>query len=401
MNYSREKIQLMASTGLKSYSDDELPVITPCSSPYSSSSLSIDSISNSFAKNFPSIKVYSEQDGTYITFHIKSAETTMADLKNFISSLKDNKRAHNSSMDSQASTMDSDLNSYQRMKESEISLFGHNIQIYGEIPGLTKRIFSDSDRILQAFRETDNLKLYYSNENFEIKKNIHSGLIVIVYPKANLYELGVKCFITVSESGLKFVSEEDGKLYKRIIFISFDDIYSITVYKQIENCFLIKRKTIGKSPFIIRASSSLDFNIIKKSLKQVSEIQKDSKLISDADSRLALSNMYINNVESMASMNALTTFFEFIDSNFGKAFFSNWIKSFEQDSEKFPELKILKEKLENDFNNLIKFKEIKESLLSQEYFLVSEERGLNDLFVEFKRYLSEVSPSVEDILQVN
>ncbi|KAL5367868.1 hypothetical protein CPHLJ_7g5470 [Cryptosporidium parvum] len=402
MSNSPEKIQLLASTGLRSYSDEELPVITPCSAPYSSTSLNRDFISNSIAKSFPSIKVYSEQDGTYITFHIKSVETTVANLKNFIGSLKDNKRTHNSSLDSQASTMDSDLNLSRQIKEGELSLFEQNIQIYGEIPGLPKRILSDSDRILQVIRETDNLKLYYLYESFENKKGTQNELIVIVYPKANLHELGIKCFITISGSGLKFIPVDETKSSKRIIFISFDDVCSVTVYKQVENSLLIKRRTIGKSPFLIRASSSVDFTVIKRRLKQASELQKDSSLISDADSRLSKCKLQFNNVELMTKMNALTTFFEFVGSEFGRIFFSNWIKSTEEDSKKSSELKVLKEKSENNsLSHLITFTKIKEGLINQDYFSLSEEKELNDFIVEFQRYLSEASPSLEDILQVN
>ncbi|KAK9171820.1 hypothetical protein CmeUKMEL1_03005 [Cryptosporidium meleagridis] len=401
MSHSTEKIQPLASTGFRSYSDDELPVITPCSVPYSSSSLSRDSISNSIAKNFPSIKVYSEQDGTYITFHIKSVETTVADLKNFIASLKDNKRAHNISLDSQASTVDSGLNLPRQIQEGELSLFERNIQIYGEIPGLPKRIFSDSDRILQVIKETDNLKLYYLYESFENKKGTRNELMVLVYPKANLHELGIKCFITISGSGLKFIPVDETKSSKRIIFISFDDICSVTVYKQVENILLIKRRTIGKNPFLIRASSSIDFTFIKTRLKLASELQKDSRLISDADSRLSKCKMQLNNVELMSNMNALTTFFEFIGFEFGRTSFSNWIKSIEEDSNK-SELKILKENPENiSFSHLITFTKIKEGLLNQDYFSLSEEKELNDFIVEFQKYLTEVSPSLEDILQVN
>ncbi|OII75202.1 uncharacterized protein cubi_03218 [Cryptosporidium ubiquitum] len=402
MKHSRETIRLMATTELRSYSDDELPVITPCSAPYSSFDSNRDSILNPFGNFLPSVKVYSEQDGTYVTFHIKTAETNVADLKNFINSLRDTKRTHQSSMNSQASTMDSDLNSSQQKKDGEMSLFGRNILIYGDIPGLPKRMFSDSDTILQVIRETHDLKLYYSSESFENKKYSENELMVTVYPKANLYEFGIKCLITISESGLKFVTEREEKSSNKIIFISFDDVCSIVVYKQVENCFLIKRKSIGKNPFLIRACSSFDFNIIKKRLKQVSEINRDSKLISDADSRLALSNANINNVGSLTNMNALTTFYEFLSSELGRIFFFKWIESIGQDSQKFFEMKIMKFKPENnDLNNLVTFKQIKEALLNQEYSLLAEEKGFYDLLVQFERYVKETSPPIEDILQVN
>lgn len=402
MKHSWETVHLMTSTELRSYSDDELPVITPCSVSHSSFNLNIDAASNSFEKNLPSLKVYSEQDGTYITFHIKTAHTTVADLKNFISSLRDTRKMHHNSMNSQASTMDSDLNSSQQKRDGDISLFEQNILIYGDIPGLPKRIFSDSDTILKVIKETNDLKLYYSNESFDNKKDSQNELIVTVYPKANLYELGIKCFITISESGLKFISDEEEKSPKKIIFISFDDVFSIIVYKKVENCLLIKRKTIGKNPFLIRTGSSLDFNILKKKLKQASEIQRDSKLISDADSRLSLCNIHLNDSKSLIYMNALTTFYEFTSSEFGKKIFYEWIKSIHQDSEKLSGIEIVRSKLENNgLNALLTYKQIKENLLNREHSSLNEDKELNDLIIKFEGYIKENSSSIEDILQVN
>lgn len=399
MRRSREKGQLSVLIGLGSCSDDELSIITPCSVPYLSSVPSRDSNSDLLAKSFPSVRIYSEQDGTYATFRVKTTETTVADLKDFICSLRETRRAHHSSLDSQASTMDSDLNSHRERQESEVSTFGQDIQVYGYIPGQPRRSFSDSDTILKAVLEVDNLKLYYSTESFEDSKD-PKNLKVTVYPKANLYELGINCFITISGSGLRFISEEVERLHNKIIFIGFEDISSITVYKQVENCLLLKRRTIGKSPFLVRAGSSVDFAALKKRLRQVSEVHRDSRLVSNADSRLMTCSLRLNNVESVSSLNALATFHECVGSHLGKKIFSEWIQSTGRGYGGL-ETVVLDGNPEVNLNNLVTFEYIKERLLSPECSSPGGEREFSDLLINFESYLKEARPCVEELLQVN
>ncbi|KAJ1608264.1 hypothetical protein OIY81_2703 [Cryptosporidium canis] len=392
MRQPRERIQLLASAGMRSLSDDELPIVTPCSAPYLSSAPKGSVIPDSLMKSCPSIKVYSEQDETYVIFHVRSAETTVADLKDFISSLRDGKRAHNSSLDSQASTMDSSLNSYREQPSGDMSISGQNIRVYGYIPGLPKRTLSDSDTILREINGGDGLKLYYSVDS--TKHRDSSLLKVTVYPKANLYELGINCSIVISESGLKFTPEQGEGQSKKIIFISFDDISSISVYRQIENCLLLKRRTIGKNSFLIRASSCSDFDLIKKRLKQVSEIQRDTKLISDADSRLLLCNMRPTSTESLTSSNALITYFELTKSSLGRKIFSEWTELMSKNSNSPGDH-------EAHFNKLVTFDYIKQKLLNQDYSLSDEDQEFSNMLVKFESYLMETISSVEDLLLVN
>lgn len=400
MRQPGEGSQLLASIGLRSFSDDEFSIVTPCSVPYLSSESSRDSSSDVFAKRFLPVRVYSEQDGTYTTFNVKSAETTVADLKSFICSLRDTKRAaHHSSLDSKASTMDSELSSHGEGQKSGISTFGQEIQVYGYIPGQPRRSFTDSDTILRAIGELDGLKLYYSTESGEGDKS-SKNLEVVVYPRADLYELGIRCLITILGSGLRFVSEKDHKFPKKIIFISFDDIGSIAVYKQVENCLLLKRRTIGKSPLLIRAGSSPDFAALKKRLKQASEVHRDAKLISDADARLATCSLRLNSVETVSSLNALSTFRECVRSHVGKKLFSEWVESMGHDSNGLG-AGILDGDPETELSNLVTFDHVKEALLSQECSSLGEEKEFSDLLVSFECYLMKARPCFEDLLQVN
>ncbi|KAF7459416.1 hypothetical protein HWI79_59 [Cryptosporidium felis] len=401
MDRIEERIRLMAKIDSRTYSDDEVPIITPCSVPYFHTSLNESSFSDNFVRSFPPVKVYSEWDGTYVTFYPKTAETTIGDLKNYIGSLRDPKRIHSSSLDSQASTMDS-LNSPQERQSNSLSLFSDEIQIYGEAPGVPKQLLLDSDLISQVLEAVDSLKLYYSRIGFEYRASSCQNLQVVVYPKANFHELGVKCSINFTDSGITFTPEKGTKLSNRVIYIDFGDINSIAIFNKVENCLLIKRKTVGKNPFLVRTYSKLDFIEVKRRLKQISEIQRDSRLISDADSRISKSNLCSQYRESTVFANTLVSLVELLDSEYGKNFLSSWFESFEKPQEVSSKICFVDGKLRLvDSNCILTRQQVKTRLLNRERCSTEEEVQLNHLKFCFEEYLSKISLTFEDIWQVN
>ena len=113
----------------KSYSEEDLPVITPCSDLKFSQSLPVNTFTHLLSLEIPTIRVYSGNDGTFITFPVKF-KSTIEDLKNYIFSLKEF-RSNYSSIDSQSSTIDSSFNS-SFTSSTEYALNEYDIEIYGE-----------------------------------------------------------------------------------------------------------------------------------------------------------------------------------------------------------------------------------------------------------------------------
>ncbi|KAH8739990.1 hypothetical protein FG386_001103 [Cryptosporidium ryanae] len=288
------------SCRLKSYSNDDLPVITPCSNIKFNTNLQENLFLSLFSSELPTIKVYSENDGTFITFPTEAKTTVVEDLRNYIYSLKEFNKNNHYNFDSKASTMDSSFNSsiFSNLTNT-LSIDCYDVDIYGVIPGNKRKVFKNDSNIFEILEKNPELRFYYSIRNCNLKNIDEDELIVTVFPKANITEIGIDFTLNITADKLKFTLKDQKYTGKKIIIINFSDVISITKYKNAENCLFIKRKNITKDPILIRTRNKYCFERLLSKIKNISEIRIDSHIISEADRIISTINEKLYSIKEI------------------------------------------------------------------------------------------------------
>ncbi|KAK6589410.1 hypothetical protein RS030_203238 [Cryptosporidium xiaoi] len=298
MNLTKNKT-VTNSYRMKDYLENDLPVITPCSNIKFNINLQESPFLRLFSSELPTVKVYSESDGTFTAFPTE-ANSTLEDLKSHIYSLKEFNKISYSSIDSQASTIDSSFNSSTFSNfVNKLSLNDYEVEIYGVVPGNSKKKFEDDSNIFEILKNYPEIKFYYSIKNFSFDHTNKDEFIVTVFPKANITEIGIDFTLKVTVDRLEFVLKDQNYTNRKMIIVNFDDIISISKYKDVENSLFIKRKNITKDPILLRTKNNCSFERLLSMIKNVSEIRLDSRIISDADRIISTKNQKCHSINEI------------------------------------------------------------------------------------------------------